>query len=144
MSISSCRHFFLQLPAELVVGSVVHELTSVAETAKTGLLVIFTNVRSVIPPDGGAEMRRSALRPCRDLGGRPVDAVFLFDEFCVVVDAAVGLVLEVDGLLALVVSQLSFGVDFFRAFKNGTTILKKEIQKLSIRLLFRDVECHDI
>ena len=100
LSVCSCRHFSLELPSELVVGSIVHELTGVAETAKTGLLVILTNVRCVIPTNGRSEMGRSSLRPGGHLCGRPEGAVLLLDELCVVVGAAIDFVLEIDALLS--------------------------------------------
>jgi len=98
LSVCSGRHLSLELPPEFIVRPIVHELTGVAETAKASLLVILTNVWSVIPTNGCPEMCRSSLRPGGHLGGRPQGAVLLFDELCVVVGAAIDLVLEVDAL----------------------------------------------
>lgn len=71
--------FSLQLPAELVVRAVVQEFTAICEssllskqwlfmkcvqlaskTTKTGFLVVFTDVRLVIPSDGGSDVGRSS------------------------------------------------------------------------------------
>ena len=108
-----------------------HELARVAEAAKPGLLEVLADVRSVIPPDGRSKVRRSSLWAGRDLGGRAVNAVLLLDELCVVVDAAVRFVLEVDALLALVVGDLAVGVGLLGPLENGTTVLKFDTQTLA-------------
>ena len=103
-----------------------HELARVAEAAKAGLLEVLADVRRVIPPDGRSKVSRSSLRAGRDLGGRSVHAVFLLDELCVVVDAAVRLVLEVDAFLSLAVGNLAVGVGLLRALENSAAVLKKK------------------
>jgi hypothetical protein len=50
LSVSSGGHLSFQLPAELVVGAIVHELAGVAETAEAGLLVVLAKVRLIVPP----------------------------------------------------------------------------------------------
>ena len=126
LSVSPSSHFSFQLPPELVIRSVVHELARVAEAAKAGLLEVLADVRRVIPPDGRSKVSRSSLRAGRDLGGRSVHAVFLLDELCVVVDAAVRLVLEVDAFLSLAVGNLAVGVGLLRALENSAAVLKKK------------------
>ena len=125
LSVSSSGHFSFELPSKLVIGSIVHELARVAEAAKAGLLEVLTDVRSVIPSDGRSKVSRSSLRAGGDLGGRPVNAVLLLDELCVVVDAAVRLVLEVDALFALTVGDLAIGVGLLGALENCPTVLEK-------------------
>ena len=48
-AVGAVLHFPFKLPAELVVGSVVHELTAVAEATESRFLVVLANVGGVIP-----------------------------------------------------------------------------------------------
>lgn len=54
----------LQLPAMFVVTSVMHKLTRVTESTEPCLLVVFTDIRLVVPTDCGSKMCGRSHRAC--------------------------------------------------------------------------------
>ena len=80
----------VHLPAMLVVGPIVHELTSVSEPAVAGLLVVLTQHGLVVPAHSGPHVGRRT----DGLDGHPLadERLLLVDVLCVVVEAAVDLV----------------------------------------------------